>query len=101
MSVGFSLLISSTRLEVAMRSHDAGRRRRSGLEYPDEFDELPLRLRRIHSLMCGNKIGNGALRLQRDQRLGHALVVDRGEEERCIDLAGFHVSREILCVTGP
>src|SRR5580658_327167 len=94
MSVAFSLLISTTRLDAALGAHDAGRRRRSSLEYPDEFDELPLRLRCVHSLVCDDEIGYGPLRLQGDKRIGHALVVHGGEVEGRLKLAGFHVLQE-------
>ena len=54
-------------------------------------DEVALESGRLHALVSGDEVGHGALRLQGAKRLGDRLVVDGGEEEGGLELAGFHV----------
>src|SRR5450756_3183561 len=95
MSVAFNLLIATARLDLSPRCPQAGFRHRRTLNDLHEFKKLALRPGGVHPLVRGNEISNGALRLQGLQRVGHALVIDRGKEEGGVELACFHIAQAV------
>src|ERR1017187_10365836 len=100
MSVAFSLLITSSRRQLAAHVYSRRLRIRQGLEMTEKRYDVLLNFSGRLALVCGDESRYVILISQRNESLVTGFVVDRREEEGRLNLAAlriFEKSANISC----